>query len=255
MNYERWAEEFPPLQRGVLAGAASAGARLVVLDNLYAYGPPRGRRLVETMAADPTSTKSATRAAMTEELLRGPPGRPGRGRHRPRVGLLRSRRDPVRPRRDRLRHGAAGKTAQVMGDPDQPHSYSYTPDVAAGADHARHRTRRDRRDLAPAGHRDAHHPPDHRGGLRTRRPQARACSPPVGRRCARSDCSSRRCANTCTPSTSSPTPGSSTTASSAPPSATSHARSTRRSPPPSTGTATAPPSAAPTDPPTQGAPP
>ena len=25
-----------------------------------------------------------------------------------------------------------GKAAQVMGDPDQPHSYSYTPDVAAG---------------------------------------------------------------------------------------------------------------------------
>ena len=25
-----------------------------------------------------------------------------------------------------------GKTAQVMGNPDQPHSYSYTPDVAGG---------------------------------------------------------------------------------------------------------------------------
>ena len=26
----------------------------------------------------------------------------------------------------------AGKRAQVLGDPDQPHSYSYTPDVAVG---------------------------------------------------------------------------------------------------------------------------
>ena len=69
MNYARWTEEFPPLQRGVLAGAANAGARLVVLDNLYAYGPPDGRRLVETMAAKPTSAKSATRAAMTEDLI------------------------------------------------------------------------------------------------------------------------------------------------------------------------------------------
>ena len=41
MNYDRWSEEFPPLQRGVLAGAASAGARLVVLDNLYGYGRPK----------------------------------------------------------------------------------------------------------------------------------------------------------------------------------------------------------------------
>ena len=106
MNYERWTEEFPPLQRGVLAGAASAGARLVVLDNLYAYGPPRGQRLVETMAANPTSAKSATRAAMTEELLAAHARRAGRGRHRPGLGLLRSRRHAVRARRDRLRHGA-----------------------------------------------------------------------------------------------------------------------------------------------------
>ena len=69
-NYALWEQEFPPLQRGVLAGAASAGARLVVLDNLYAYGPPKGRALVETMVASPTSAKAATRAAMTGELLR-----------------------------------------------------------------------------------------------------------------------------------------------------------------------------------------
>ena len=55
--------------------AASAGARLVVLDNLYAYGPTDGRPLVETMPANPTSAKAATRAAMTDELLEAhPPG-------------------------------------------------------------------------------------------------------------------------------------------------------------------------------------
>jgi hypothetical protein len=42
----------------------------VVLDNLYAYGPPHGHSLLETMAAHPTSKKSATRAAMTDTLLR-----------------------------------------------------------------------------------------------------------------------------------------------------------------------------------------
>ncbi len=110
MNYASWTEEFPPLQRGVLAGAAAAGARLVVLDNLYAYGPPHGRALVETMAANPTSAKSATRAAMTEELLAAHRDRRGRGRHRPRFRLLRPRRDPVGSRRDglRLRRCAAG---------------------------------------------------------------------------------------------------------------------------------------------------
>ena len=68
MHYARWTEEFPPLQRAVVA-AQAVGARLVVLDNLYAYGPPGGRDLVESMAARPTSAKAATRAAMTAELL------------------------------------------------------------------------------------------------------------------------------------------------------------------------------------------
>jgi nucleoside-diphosphate-sugar epimerase len=69
-SYDRWSEQFPPLQQGVLAGAAAAGARLVVLDNLYTYGMPHGRDLVETMASAPTSKKSAARVTMTEELLR-----------------------------------------------------------------------------------------------------------------------------------------------------------------------------------------
>ena len=131
LNYERWSEEFPPLQRGVLAGAASVGARLVVLDNLYAYGPPNGQRLVETMAANPTSAKSATRAVMTEELLAAHDA----GQVEVVIGRAS---DYFGPGAMRSALGAsvfatalAGKTAQVMGDPDQPHSYSYTPDVAA----------------------------------------------------------------------------------------------------------------------------
>jgi nucleoside-diphosphate-sugar epimerase len=131
-NYAGWAEEFPPLQDGVLAGAAAAGARLVVLDNLYAYGPTGGRDLVETLPARPTSAKSATRAAMTEQLLAA--HRAGRVE----VAIGRAS-DYVGPGATRSALGEAvfgaalaGRTAQVMGDPDQPHSYSYTPDVAAG---------------------------------------------------------------------------------------------------------------------------
>ena len=79
MNYDRWSEEFPRCSGACWQVPPSAGARLVVLDNLYAYGPPEGQPLVETMAANPTSAKSATRAAMTEELL-ARPRRPGRSR-------------------------------------------------------------------------------------------------------------------------------------------------------------------------------
>jgi nucleoside-diphosphate-sugar epimerase len=131
-NYERWATEFPPLQRAVLAGAEASGARLVVLDNLYAYGPPNGRDLVETMANRPTSEKSRTRAAMTDELLAA--------HHDGRVEVAIGRAsDYFGPgaRRSALGDtvfGSAltGRRAQVMGDIDQRHSYSFTPDVAAG---------------------------------------------------------------------------------------------------------------------------
>ncbi|GIF46391.1 nucleoside-diphosphate-sugar epimerase [Asanoa ferruginea] len=131
-NYDRWTDEFPPLQRGVLAGARAAGARLVVLDNLYAYGLTGGADLVETLGANPTSAKSATRAAMTEELLAA---------HRAgdvEVVIGRAS-DYFGPGTTRSALGETvfgtaltGRTAQVMGDPDQPHSYSYTRDVAAG---------------------------------------------------------------------------------------------------------------------------
>jgi nucleoside-diphosphate-sugar epimerase len=132
MKYERWTEEFPPLQRGVLAGAEAAGARLVVLDNLYAYGPTHGRDLVETLAAHPTSAKAATRAAMTEELLAAHRA----GRVEVAIGRASDYFGPgtTRSALGETVFGTAltGRWAQVMGDPDQPHSYSYTPDVAAG---------------------------------------------------------------------------------------------------------------------------
>ena len=132
MNYARWAEEFPPLQRAVLAGAGAAGARLVVLDNLYAYGPTHGRDLVETMQARPTSAKAATRAAMTDELLEAHRA----GRVEVAIGRASDYFGPgaTRSALGETVFGTAltGRTAQVMGDPDQPHSYSYTPDVAAG---------------------------------------------------------------------------------------------------------------------------
>ena len=130
-SYGRWAEEFPPLQHGVLAGAEAGGARLVVLDNLYAYGPTHGESLAETMAARPTSTKATTRAAMTEELLAA------HDVGRVEVAIGRAS-DYFGPGATHTALGetvfapaVTGRTAQLMGNPDLPHSYSYTPDVAA----------------------------------------------------------------------------------------------------------------------------
>ena len=125
-NYARWADEFPPLQHAVLAGAAAAGARLVVLDNLYAYGPTHGRPLVETLRPDPAPES-------------GHPGGDDRPAHpRPHTGQVEvaigRASDYFGPGTTHSALGETvfgpamtGRTAQVMGDPDQLHSYSYTP--------------------------------------------------------------------------------------------------------------------------------
>ena len=131
-DYHRWPEQFPPLQRGVLAGAQSVGARLVVLENLYAYGPIGGRELEESLPLAASSAKGKTRAAMTTELLDAHAA----GSVDVVIGRASDYFGPgaTHSALGEFVFGAAlkGKTAQIMGDPDRPHSYSYTPDVATG---------------------------------------------------------------------------------------------------------------------------
>jgi nucleoside-diphosphate-sugar epimerase len=127
-NYHRWAEEFPPLQRAVLGGAQAAGAKLVVLENLYMYGPHSGP-LRETTPVNPTSAKSRTRAVMSTELLDAH----RRGDLRVVIGRAS---DFIGPGVNDSAFGEfifgpalAGKRAQTMGRPDTEHTYSYVPDV------------------------------------------------------------------------------------------------------------------------------
>ena len=130
--YDKWPELFPPLQAGVLGGAASAGAKLVAMENLYMYGPTDGRPLTEDLPYAPNTRKGAVRARMSEQLIEA--HRSGRVRvaigrasdyFGPRV-LVSSAGEQVFGRAVR------GKRAQVAGDPDQPHTYTYAPDVGRG---------------------------------------------------------------------------------------------------------------------------
>ena len=101
--YARWVEEFPALQAGVLAAAEANGARLVSMENVYMYGRPAGRPLTETRAYAAHTKKGQAPRPDGPRAARRPPGRPGRGRDRPRLGLLRTpRRRPVQPRRPAL---------------------------------------------------------------------------------------------------------------------------------------------------------
>lgn len=127
--YTEWAERFPPLQAGVLAGAAHAGAKLVAMENVYMYGPTGGKSLVETLPYAAHTRKGHVRAAMAEALLAA------HQQGRVRVVIARAAdffgpRVRVSAMGERVFSAAlAGKAVQVLGNPDLPHTYTYMPDI------------------------------------------------------------------------------------------------------------------------------
>jgi nucleoside-diphosphate-sugar epimerase len=130
--YDKWPELFPPLQAGVLDGAASAGAKLVAMENLYMYGPTGGRSLTEDLPYAPNTRKGAVRAKMSEELMEAHTS----GKVRVAIGRAS---DAFGPRvlvsaagEQVFGRAVEGKSAQLAGDPDQPHTYTYVPDIGRG---------------------------------------------------------------------------------------------------------------------------
>jgi nucleoside-diphosphate-sugar epimerase len=131
-EYHRWDEVLPPLKRGVREAAARAGARLVVLDCLYMVGRPERVPFDEDTPMRPCSRKGELRAMLARELfeahargdLRATSGRASDyfGPDVP-LALLGTR---------FAKRILAGKPLEMGGDPDQPHGYSYAPDVARG---------------------------------------------------------------------------------------------------------------------------
>jgi nucleoside-diphosphate-sugar epimerase len=130
--YTQWPELFPPLQRGVLAAAERAGALLVTLENLYAYGPTGGQPMTEDLPLAAVTSKGRVRAAMTGELLAASAA----GRVRIAIGRASdffgagATESTLGERA--FGNALAGKRADFIGDPDVPHTYSYVPDIAAG---------------------------------------------------------------------------------------------------------------------------
>ncbi len=64
-----WAEQLPRYMDNLIDAARESGAKLVVLDNLYALGAPRGRALNEDTPIAPVSRKGGIRARVDERLF------------------------------------------------------------------------------------------------------------------------------------------------------------------------------------------
>lgn len=129
LDYSGWPEKWPPMMEGMLAGAESAGARYVFMDNCYMYGPV-DVAMTEDLPLTDYGKKPATRSRLTrmwqEAHAAGRveavsvrasdfygPGVSASALGDPSIGRM-----------------AKGKSAQVFGNPDLPHSFTYVPDIA-----------------------------------------------------------------------------------------------------------------------------
>ncbi|MCL1602195.1 MAG: NAD-dependent epimerase/dehydratase family protein [Actinomycetia bacterium] len=130
--YTSWPELFPPLQAAVIDGAASAGAKLVVAENLYMYPPMNGQPLTEDLPYTATTRKGAVRGRMSENLMAAHES----GQLRVTAGRASDYFGPrglLSAMGERVFYPAlVGRKAQVMGNPDVLHTYSYIPDIAKG---------------------------------------------------------------------------------------------------------------------------
>lgn len=128
-HYHRWPSEWPPMAAAALSAAERSGAVLVTASNLYAYGPSAEpyREGDPDRAQD---AKGGVRAAMWAQALAA--HREGRLRAvearasdyvGPAVGSGGALTRAVPQIRD-------GKRVQVIGDPDQPHTWTDVRDMA-----------------------------------------------------------------------------------------------------------------------------
>ena len=128
--YHRWAQDWPPMHRALLAAGESTGSVLVMMDNLYALGPDTRMPMTERSVMRATGTKGAVRRAMAEELLAAHAGQ------RVKATIVRAS-DFFGPGVTGSAFGErvipnviAGKKVGLLGGLDVPHSVSYMPDVA-----------------------------------------------------------------------------------------------------------------------------
>lgn len=127
--YHRWSTDWPPMHRAMMAAAERTGAVLVMMDNLYAFGPAGTMPMHEGDEMRATGTKGAMRATMARELLQGH----ALGKFR--ATLVRAS-DFFGPHVLGSAFGEraipkvlSGKKVSLLGKVDVAHSASYMPDV------------------------------------------------------------------------------------------------------------------------------
>lgn len=123
-----WEAQWPRVMQNAIDACRRHGARLVFLDNVYAYGAVQGD-MTESTPFNPCSRKGAVRAAVATALLQAV----ARGDVQALIARSADFYGPGASNSflkavlfDRLR---AGQAPQWIGDPAAWHSFTYTPDA------------------------------------------------------------------------------------------------------------------------------
>ncbi|MEQ1881459.1 MAG: NAD-dependent epimerase/dehydratase family protein [Burkholderiales bacterium] len=129
LPYTRW-PEFPAIAAGIVEGAAVAGARLVYADNLYAYGAIN-QPMTEGMPLAASTKKGRIRADVAQALIHA------NDAGKVRVAIARGSdffgpfaTDAAAMGTRVFGRALAGKAAQVIGNPDRLHTYTFIDDFA-----------------------------------------------------------------------------------------------------------------------------
>ncbi len=125
--YQEWAEKFPRLQSAILQAAETNKAKFIMADNLYMYGGMHGQPIREDMPYQPHTKKGKIRAQMANAVMDAHRA----GKIRAAIGRASNFFGPD----DRafltgvaIRSAVLGKTINLLGRMDQPHTFSYAPD-------------------------------------------------------------------------------------------------------------------------------
>lgn len=129
--YSRWATELPGLVDAALDAATQADARLVMVDNLYAYGAPDDP-ISERTPEDPGTVKGRLRRDLGDRLLAAHAD----GRARVTIGRFADYYGPDGPNSVvhmlGVRRVLNGRTPRAYVAPDHPHTFHFLPDAARG---------------------------------------------------------------------------------------------------------------------------
>ncbi|GGL10875.1 NAD-dependent epimerase [Sphaerisporangium melleum] len=128
MAYHRWPQDWPPVADALLAAAEHNGAGLVILGNLYGYGPVDGP-ITEDLPLASAGSKGRVRAKMWADALAAHEA----GRLRATEVRASDFFGPGMSKDSVFGYIAPildGKPVRVPAPVDHPHSFTYIPDVA-----------------------------------------------------------------------------------------------------------------------------